>query len=405
VNALRYRDTTPAGLGVSTTLASADFETYSEAGYFWDGRRWQGTQSGKPGLKSVGAWVYSRHPSALIHCLAYDLKDGFGERLWHPGHGPPDDLFQFIADGGLVGATNSFFEFCIWNNIAVRLHGWPPIPLRSLRDRAANAGAFTLPRKLEAAAAILGTDAQKDLVGKRTMLKLSKPRSPTKDDSRLRYTREDQPADFETLDLYCVDDIRAEDAVSARCPDLSEFEQEIQLIDQEINARGVMCDRVAVDASRSLVVQAEATSFAELQRITEGAVSTSDELDNMKAWLLTQGVEAPSITKETVPELLAGELPPGARRVLEIRQAMGSKSVTKTAAMHYTMDPDTDRIHGLYIYAGAGRTSRWAGVGAQPQNLPKDGPDVVRCSSCRQIRWKGLQFCPRCMGSHTSPAQ
>lgn len=402
---MKYGQTYTAGLSFSTVIASLDFETYSEAGYYWDGSRWRGIQSGKPGLKSVGAWVYSRHPSTQAYCLAYDLKDDFGQRLWIPGMPPPLDLFEHLRQGLLVEAHYSFFEYCIWMNVCVRRYGWPPINLRLLRDSAAKAGAWTLPRKLEAVAKVLGTAAQKDMEGARIMRKLSVPRSPTKGDPRLRYTPGDAPEDFAKLYSYCGDDVRAEDAVSLLCPDLSPIEQEYQLIDQEINTRGVLCDREAVDAARSLIVQSEKRYFAELATITDEAVRTPDQLDNMKAWLLTQGVYAPSITKDTMPDLLAQTMSPDAHRVLEIRQAMGSKSVTKTAAMHYTMDPETSRIHGLYTYAGASRTSRWAGGGAQTQNLPKEGPPVIRCTSCNAVRWKKLAFCPHCLNTESKPAQ
>ncbi|MEE9393718.1 MAG: hypothetical protein V3W41_14540 [Planctomycetota bacterium] len=404
-----YGQQLPAGLGVSTVLASIDFETYSEAGYVWHPQlgKWQPLKKGKPGIKGVGAWRYTEHPSAEVLCLAYDLKDGLGRRLWHPGDPPPVELFEHITRGGLVEAVNSFFEFCVWVNICVPRMGWPPLPIEQIRDTAAKAGSATLPRKLEACAAALQTAARKDPEGHRVMLKVSKPRSPTKKDKRLRYAPADAPDDFARLYSYCLDDIAAEDDVSARLADLSPFETEVFLADQRINARGVYCDRAAVLAARRIIAQAAKRYHAELSQITGGAVGTADELDAMKAWLATRGVATPDgITKDSLPVLLArADLPPDVRRVLDIRVVMGSKSVTKTASMLFEMSEIDDRIRGLYTYAGACRTWRWAGGGAQPQNLPAGGPDVVRCTSCDAVRWSGLWFCPSCFTHGSRPAE
>ena len=76
--------TRPAGCSHSTELATMDFETYSEAGYYFDesAGRWRPITSSPPhGLPAVGAAVYSEHPSTEILPLAYDLKDGTGEQL------------------------------------------------------------------------------------------------------------------------------------------------------------------------------------------------------------------------------------------------------------------------------------------------------------------------------------
>ena len=74
----------PAGYGFSTVLPTMDFETYSEAGYFWNSetQRWKSVLKAREGgLNAVGASVYSEHPSTEILSLAYDLKTGAGPRF------------------------------------------------------------------------------------------------------------------------------------------------------------------------------------------------------------------------------------------------------------------------------------------------------------------------------------
>jgi len=395
-----------AALSQSTVLPSMDFETYSEAGYYWTGEKWLPFRKGKAGINCVGAWVYSRHPSAEVICHVYDLKDSFERRTWRPiDRHPPLDLFAWIHAGGLVEATNSFFEWCIWENVCRRLYGWPELPLAQVRDVAAKAGSWSLPRDLEAAAKLLGTPTQKDKPGAAVMKKISKPHTPTKKEPWHKYTRENSPADFAAIETYCADDVAAEDGVSLRCPDLSPRETQYFLADQAINARGVRCDRVGVIACLDIIGQAKARYCAELAELTGGAVMTPDKLPAIKKYLAAAGVqlESASLDKKALPKLLAGPLPPIARRVLEIRTAMNSKSVEKTHQMLWRMDPEDDRIRDLYTYCGATRTWRWAGGGPQSQNLPaKVNPEVQRCQHCGHVRWARLPLCPRC---YTAPAK
>ncbi len=399
-----YGEQYAAGLSIATVLGSFDFETYSEAGYVFTGGRWHGLASGKPGLAGVGAWAYSRHASTEVTTFYYDLKDGAGQRSWHPGRPNPQPLFGHLAAGRLIEATNSFFDWCIWSNVCVRLYGWPVLPLTLVRDVAAKCGNWTLPRKLELAADVLKTPIRKDKIGAQAMQLSCKPRNPTKKDDRQRLRRADSPVLFATLDQYCGLDVGAQDCVSARTPDLSPTETRIFLADQAINARGVRCDRKTVEASLDIIAQASARYNAQLQEITRGAVGTTDELDKMKTWLASQGIDAPSITKDTIEELIKAS-DGDARRVLQLRERMGSLSVKKTAAMAARMDPTTDRLHGLYTYAGAARTWRWSGAGVQSQNLPKEGPKVQRCVHCSAVRWSGLWFCPSCFRYEAKPAK
>ena len=133
--------------------AKLDFETYSEAGYVWeeDRKKWRALEKNKTGIASVGAAVYSEHPSTEVLSIAYDLKDGQGPRLWIPGSAPPSDLFRYIQAGGLVEAHNSGFEFYIWKNVCNARMGWPPLPLRQLRCSMAKARAWSLPGALNKA--------------------------------------------------------------------------------------------------------------------------------------------------------------------------------------------------------------------------------------------------------------
>ena len=417
-------DQIDVGLGRSTVLPDMDFETYSEAGYYYDEsvRKWRPINSSPPyGIGAVGAVAYTEHPSAEVLSLAYDLKDGLGPRLWLPGMPNPEDLFAHIAAGGLLEAWNSAFEFHVWQNICQKRLNWPPLPFYQLRDAMAKARAHSLPGALGKAAEVLAVEAQKDKDGKRLLNKFSKPRNPTIKDDRLRLYPGDDPVDGAKLYTYNVDDIRAEAAVSARVPDLSPVELELWLLDQAINFRGVHIDRVAVANCKEIVRQAFERYEAELVKITNGAVDSIGKAAALKSWLYTCGVDIPNMQKDTIAEYIPivrrwrdGEraimkkaIYSDALRALEIRAMIGSASIKKLDAIDRRLGTNS-RLNDLFAFCGADRTGRFAGRGPQPQNLPNSGPVLRPCDGvhgCGAVYGNMLDICPNCANPVTKPAQ
>lgn len=372
------------GTGYAEVLADMDFETYSEAGYKYNSasQKWGSVDgSAKKGLEAVGAAVYSEHASTEVLSLAYNLKDGQGPRLWLPGMAPPHDLFNHILQGGLIEAANSGFEYFIWLNVCHKRMGWPALSHLQLRDSHAKARANSLPGSLDKQAKVLEVRDQKIGEGKRLLEKFSKPRNPTEKDLRIRIRPTDPDAlqDANALYMYNLGDIKAESAVSACIPDLIPSELKLWLLDQKINFRGIKIDVESLDACIEIVRQATEKYTAELIRITGGHVNSSNELDKMKDWLASRGVSCPGLTAGDVELLLKRhDLPADARRVLEIREILGSASVKKLFSIKRRLCSD-GRIRDIFSYCGADRTGRWAGRGPQPQNLPSSGPSVRRC--------------------------
>lgn len=390
-----------AGLGVSQVLPDMDFETYSEAGFVWDegAQKWRpphgAATTAKKGLPTITLQPYAEHESTEVLSLAYDLKDGRGRRRWRPGLPPPTDLLAYLAAGGLVEAHNSGFELRIWNHVCTRLFGWAPLAIEQMRCSAAKSRAYSLPGSLADVGAVLRLTNQKDADGMRLLTKFSLPRAPTKADARLRIRPEDDPVDAEKLYGYNETDIAVEADVSARVPDLNDTELQYWLMDQRINVRGVQLDIPHARACASIVTQALAQYNAELYALTGGTVNAASEIARLSGWLGAQGVPVASLDAEALDELLARpNLPPQARRALEIRALVGSAAVKKTFAMLYTSSR-TGRVHDLFTYHGA-RTGRTTGGGVQPTNLPKSGPDTYRCVRCRSFFGGKLRPCPWC---------
>lgn len=388
--------------GQSTILADMDFETYSEAGHIWDPvrRKWRAAQKGKPGIKCVGAAAYSEHPSTEVVSLAYDLKDGHGARLWLPGCPPPADLFAHVAAGGLIEAHNSSFEFFIWTNVCAARMGWPLIPIEQFRCSMAKCYSFGLPGKLGKAAEILGASEQKDKRGDKLIQLCSVPKQPSKKDQTTRRTPATHPQEFAEFYNYNIQDIRSEAAVSRLLPDLSPFEQQVWIMDQRINTRGVHIDRKALEDCLYIIDAATAYYTQELRAITGGAVQSADEIQKLRGWLGDNGLSLPDLVADTVTAQLARkDLPEDdpKRRALWIRSSLGSKSVKKPQAIKLRLNSD-DRLRDLFAYYGAERTGRWAGRGPQPQNLPNSGPAVRKCENCGLHFWDEHALCGNCMG-------
>jgi len=148
--------------------------------------------------------------------------------------------------------------------------------------------------------------------------------------------------------------------------------------------------------------QAEKKYTDELIHITGGAVKSVGEMTKRSAgdkWLQTRGVDMPSLAKDFIDDILSEPClvqDPAAKRALEIRQLIGGASIKKLFAMERTLSSD-GRIRELFIYCGAERTGRFAGRGAQPQNLKNSGPDCKACP-CGHTGIK-FEYCPACGNS------
>jgi len=333
-------------------LANIDFETYSECD-----------------IKS-GAWKYSTHSSTEILCLAYCIDNG-SVRLWLPEDEMyPTDLFNHLQNGGLISAFNAFFEIAIWNNVCVKKLGWPAIKLSQWRCSQAQALAYALPRSLENVALALKLSEKKDTVGRRIMLKLSKPRKPTKTNTSLRFTTQSNPEEFNKLYRYCKTDVLIERQISQKLKPLSKYEQKVWQLTQKINMYGVNVDVSLVNNALDLIKETEKSLNSETLRITDGQVDTVSRRDLVLKYIQAQGIQMESYTKASIENTLKrDDIPRDVIRLLEIRQTLGLTSTAKyKALLSYLCDDFV--IRGMLTYHGA-TTGRYVSSGVQLQNLPR----------------------------------
>lgn len=303
--------------------------------------------------------------------MAWAIDDG-PVRVWSPGEGFPVELSRCLEPETEVEAHNAAFERSIWTHVGIPRYGFPEVPFKRWDCTMARAAALGLPQSLEGLASALRLPVGKDLQGQRAMIKASRPMAVAGSSDLFGGVPvfDTTPALLDRVRQYCATDVEVERAVSRLLPPLSSRERAIWLLDQEINDRGIAVDVALCRNAIELVEGETAKLSAELLELTGGAVTGPTDLNGIKRWLRSVGVETAVLDEKTVSGLLAGSLDRKARRVLNIRQIAGRSSTAKFKAIVDRVDPADDRIRNNLRYHGAA-TGRWAGSGAQIQNFPR----------------------------------
>lgn len=352
-------------------------------------------------LRKVGAYEYANHPTTKILCaswrvgtrnhLRHELLRGIKPKIWSSAFDDSDDsreLAGLIMDPEIIiVAHNALFEQVITRFVLPKyikeFKSTKPSPglfmrpllfhrLESLpHDRwvctAATAAALALPRNLEGACAALKLSIQKDMDGRRLILKYCKPRKPTKKNPAKWHTL---ARDLRRIMLYCQNDVDAETMLFLTIPPLSDKEREVWLLDQKINFRGFKADREMVSAALTMIAEETKNLNAETTGLTNGKPGSTTQRDALLEWLSREGVFLPDLRAKTVKDVISEGLVEGdAKRLLQIRQAVSKVSTKKYSAFDARSRTD-GRVRDILVYHTAS-TGRWGGSGVQPQNFPR----------------------------------
>jgi DNA polymerase len=325
-----------------------DFETYSACD-----------------LKAHGLSRYAHHSTTDIWLGCYAFDDG-AVQTWMQGEPCPPDVFGHISSGGEVWAHNAQFEIALCNNVAAEHHGWPKLSAEQCICTMTMAYSMGIPANLEGAAIAMGLKYQKDMPGHRLMLQMSKPKGENEDGSCVWY---DDLEKLQRLEAYCKLDIEAERELGKRLLKLSAKERKVWVLDQQINSRGFPVDLKSVERARDIAKAESLRLMEDIQRVTNLQVASCSAVAQITRFLEAQGVTIESLAKDKVAEKLKEELPPIARKVLELRQEGSKTSTKKLDAIFNRVDEDF-RIRNAFQYHGS-HTGRWAGRGVQLHNLPR----------------------------------
>lgn len=317
-------------------------------------------------LKKTGVYTYALHPDTDVWVMAYAVDDG-PVRVWRPGD-PVPSVFRNPEAVTEYRAWNAEFERVVYAAVLARRYGFPRVPLEKWFDTAAQAAAMALPRGLGNAAQVMGLPVQKDQDGRRLMLQMSKPRRIEKDGTIIWW---DEPEKIDRLVDYCCTDVQVERALGKVLPPLSPKERWVYIMDQRANTRGFQVDHALVAAAQAVTDQVAEKAGERLAELTSYEVRAVTDVNGITSWLKHNGLpDLPNLQKDTVRDLLAGELPSQeVREVLQIRADTGKTSTAKLSAFLEAAGPD-GRVRGTVLYHGAS-TGRWAGRLVQPQNFPR----------------------------------
>jgi DNA polymerase bacteriophage-type len=314
-------------------IYSIDFETRSHAN-----------------LPDVGLDIYANDPTTEVLCIAFGttpdnviVKKPKPIEYW--------DLLLHVREGGKIQAWNAMFEYAIWNCVCVPKYGWPPLKLEQCIDTMAIAAANNVPQSLDDAGNFMDSEHKKDAVGKRLIMKLSKP--------SIKGVFNEDPELLKQLFDYCAQDVRTEMAIGSVLRPLTDVEQEVWTLTQRINTRGVPVDPNELQNAVLAVERAQAQLDNECVALTGCKPS---ERAKLLAWINQKIPHAPmpDLTAETVDKMLQCNIFPVIKRALELRQEGSQTSVAKYAKMLEIQREG--RIRNTLVYHGAS-TGRWASRG------------------------------------------
>ena len=324
-------------------------------------------------LIKCGVYAYADSPAFEILLFAYSFDGGETQIIdLAQGEKLPAEVEEAIFDVSVTKtAYNANFE-----RTCLSKHFGRYIPPESWHCSAVQAAMLALPRSLEDVGRVLGLDEQKMKEGKELIRYFCVPCKPTKaNGGRTRNLPCHAPEKWELFKTYCKRDVDVEKSIRRKLHNfpIPESEMELYRLDQRINDRGVLVDmelvRNAVSCERlhKEVVTKRAYELTGLEN--------PNSVAQLKGWLGDMGMEAESLSRKAVAEMIAGT-DGEVEELLRLRLLMAKTSVKKYEAMERSVCSD-GRIHGMLMFYGANRSGRWSGKNVQIQNLPKnDIPDL-----------------------------
>lgn len=339
-------------------------------------------------------YVNTPHFKILWFSYSYDYGPVHTIDLWHDTL--PDSLIRDIQDPDVLKcAANATFErICLSRFLGVYLD---PIQWTCTLVLAGRNG---LPMHLDGAAAHSRVHIQKDASGKEGIETFSIPQQITKANPWRQWINpEHEPVKWNDYGKYNNIDVAAEMEVkkaNMHIP-VSRVEDMLYTLDQQINDRGIMIDRVFVQQAMQIGARFKQEVTDRVIELT--GIKNPNSVQQLVKWLNTetdlepvaklpgkavlklvekldaqiaQHEHIPQIylPNETVSKMLVRTPPEVIKEVLECRLMLGKASISKYTAMNKVVGWD-DRVRGFLLFYGASRTGRWAGRGVQPHNMTK----------------------------------
>jgi DNA polymerase len=234
---------------------------------------------------------------------------------------------------------------------------------------------YGMPGSLADAGEILQVSVQKDRRGKALIKKIC---TPNKAGKRPKLGVDFSQQDLQDFANYCKQDVDSTYQLLKCLPskELTEKEQQIWQVTQEMNLTGLPIDIEAVERILEYVQEYAHELSLAIPKLTKGMVTKMTEVKRVVNFFAAHYPELgiTDLKADTVEARIEADddgsepLPPVVRELLELRQMLGRSSTAKYVKMKGMFH--AGYVHGNLHYWGT-HTGRWAGRGLQIHNLPR----------------------------------
>ena len=349
---------------------SIDIETYSETPI------------------TAGVYKYVEDPHFEILLFGYSVDDGevivvdlaSGETI-------PGDILKALEDNAITKwAFNAQFErICLSKYLGLKSNTY--LSPRGWKCSMTWAAILGLPFSLAKVGEVLNIDKQKLTEGKELIKYFCVPCKPTKKNGyRLRNYYYHDKEKWNQFIYYNKRDVEAEMSIQKRLSNhpVSDSLWEEYWMCEEINDRGVLIDESLVISAIKINENCRENYLETLQNLTN--LENPNSVAQLKEWLFGKDVDAPSLGKKEVKELLNNATDEVVQEVLTLRQLISESSIKKYEAMVNSKCED-GRVRGMFLFYGANRTGRFSSKIVQLQNLPQN--HIVDLSLARSLAKEG----------------
>lgn len=325
-------------------------------------------------LPQVGSFRYAEDCEILLWGYAVDDEPA---RVWDCTNPKTKEMPEALAKA--LKEVRAGERKIVWHNgmmfdtVVLEALGYP-IPLDMIIDTMVVAYQHGLPGALGDLCDVLRmpTDKAKDKDGKRLVQLFCKPQPDCY--KVRRHTRDTKPEDWVKFVNYCRLDVEAERALYKALPkwNCTPWEHRLQVLDAEINRRGVMVDVELAEAAVELSERRKGILAEETQRQTNGEVGAATQRDALIDYMFRHyGWKIESMTKSELEKRVDDpSVPEPVRELLKLRLMSTKTSIQKFKALLRRINKD-GRMRGCLQFRGASRTGRWSSRGMQLQNLAR----------------------------------
>ena len=341
-------------------ILSIDLETYSDLD-----------------IKAVGGYKYAENAEILLFGYAYDDEPVQVIDLAQGEEIPADIIADISNPVVLKTAYNAQFERTVLSHYLFDGYFLDPNQWQCTMVLSLNLGLYGSLAE-DCKIFKMPEDKAKLNIGRKLIMEFCKPCSPTKTNGgRTRNLPQHDIENWNLFKEYNKRDVEVERYLRKKMIPFKppEVEHKLWALDQNINDRGITVDVQLISKAIAADFDFKTHITAEAKKIS--GLDNPNSTEQLKKWIEEQeGFFPPSITKDTVKELLKTVKNKKVHEMLKLKMLLSKTSIKKYTAMQKARCND-GKVRGLLQFYGANRTGCWAGRLVQVQNLPRNTmPDL-----------------------------